>query len=52
MGWDMLLICSMKGTPALFSPHAILEQPRKRDFWSHPVLIQMLQEAAAAFTKQ
>lgn len=50
MGWDILLILCMQGTPALFSPHAILEQPGKGDFWSHPVLIQMLPEAA--FTKQ
>lgn len=26
MGWEMLLILCMQGTPALFSPHVILEQ--------------------------
>lgn len=51
-GWDMLLIFCMQGAPALFSPHPILEQPGKGDFWSHPVRIQMLQEAAAPFSKQ
>lgn len=40
----MLLILSMEGTPALFSPHAILEQPGKGDFQAHPVLIPMLQK--------
>lgn len=52
MGWDTLLILSMEGTPALFSPQTILEQPGKGDSRGHPVLIQMLQGAAAAFTKQ
>lgn len=46
MGWEMLLILCMQGTPALFSPHVILEQLGETSG-----AIQTLQEAAAAFSK-